>query len=153
MLDSKRLQWLADRAEIEDLIVRINFAIDDRDFGAMAEAFLDGSAVLVGGQPVAGREVLAESAREAVADIDGLQHAPMAILIEQVDADHARVRTQALTTQFVREPETRLTVGLRFRYDAVRTPDGWRLASFDVERVWHDGDLHGRAAAQSQRRS
>lgn len=151
----ERVQWLVDRAEIEDLVKRLTFALDDRDWPVAANCFVADTEIVVGGVAVRGAEAFIAAAREAVSDLTNTQHAPMTILVEFEGPDRARVRTQLLGVHDVTPPDglARILTGQRFRYRVVRQQGSWKISAIDNQTVWLEGDPEGRAAAKGKRRT
>jgi hypothetical protein len=150
-----RLQWLVDRAEIEDLIKRLTFALDDRDWTAAASCFVTDTEIKVGGVPIRGADAFIAAAATAVSDITNTQHAPMTILVELEGRDRAKVRTQLLGVHDVTPPDglARILTGQRYHYRVVRQQGSWRISAIDNQTVWLEGDPEGRAAAKGRRRT
>jgi hypothetical protein len=84
------------------------------------------------------------------------QHAISDVLID-VDGDRAFARANLIVTFApdqpgsrlmigdTEHPDTYLTIGEVYRFEAVRVDDGWRLARIETERVWSSRPLSQRA--------
>ncbi len=153
-MSQDRLAWLVDRAEIEDLIKRLTFALDDRDWKTAADCFVPDTEIVVGGAAIRGAAAFVEAAQSAVSDISRTQHAPMTILIEIESRDRAKVRTQLLGVHDVTPPDglARIVTGQRYVYRVIRQMGSWKISEIDNETIWMDGDPQGRAAARNNRK-
>jgi hypothetical protein len=133
------VQELTDRLEIADLVSRLGHWLDGR-----------------GGDPttIYDRDVVARSPRgefhgydEVIAfvtranpDGEHVQHFHTDIVV-QLDGERGVVTANQLT-QFFRpgEPPHR-TGGLRLRYAVIRRPQGWRIATAEIELTWLIGTM------------
>ena len=143
-----RLQELADRAEITDLLTRQGLWLDERRFDETASVFTEDATVETLGGRAEGIEALTEQARRNHTAYDRTQHITTNAAID-LDGDRAVVRAN-LIAAFVRNdgtavPEPALLLGERYHFDAVRTPQGWRFSRVRVTPVWRWGSLpqHG----------
>jgi hypothetical protein len=137
-----RLHELADRAELADLLARQGLWLDEQRFEHAATIFTeDASAHTQGGQS-RGLEALTAQARRSHADFAATQHVTSNVLID-LDCDRATVRANLLAV-FVRDaaaPEPAFTLGGRYRFEAVRTPTGWRFSRVEVTPVWRSAGI------------
>ncbi|OKJ16839.1 nuclear transport factor 2 family protein [Kitasatospora sp. CB01950] len=150
----RRVQALADRAEIASLVDGYLISLDTvpRDGGRFDEAWARRyftSDVRIS-TPVGdhqGIEGLAEAEQATLGKFERTQHVGANYLIA-LDGDRATVRWSAImthvhlaTTQQARgeAPGGHFDVGGTFTGEAVRTSDGWRLRSLDVQAVWTTG--------------
>jgi hypothetical protein len=127
-----------DRAALSDLVHRYAARVDDRQFGSIAELFVD-DAVLILPDPPAGLEpVRVHSGRaaiaEAVAAVASTIRTQHAIVGEVYDAEAregaARGRIACIAHHWVRHDEQVRDVTWHLRYDDEyqRTADaGWRI--------------------------
>jgi hypothetical protein len=55
-----------------------------------------------------------------------------------LDGDRATVGANLIATMVPSsdEPDAHLTIGERYRFEAVRTPAGWRFSRVEVSPVW-----------------
>lgn len=145
-----------DRADVAQLIYRLYACMDEGRFGDLRSVFADEIAVRTPGGPAEGREaVIAQAARNHSTE-ERVQHFAHNVLVE-VDGDRAHVRADVVVTfsdaaapEGRLAPEPRFTLGERFRYEAIRSPEGWRLSRVDATPVWASGDRR-RAAAPAGR--
>ena len=126
------LQEISDRLEIQDLLTRYSYAVDDRDWDAYrrvftADAVIDYTAF---GGPRGGVEDMVAYLPKALTRILSGQHVITNTLIE-LDGDSARVRTVCQCPMVLDLGEGRSQVffqGLWYRDRLSRTLDGWRIA-------------------------
>jgi hypothetical protein len=125
------LQEMSDRLEIQDLLARYSFAIDDRDFDALDEVFTP-DAVIDYSEAGGAKGSLADIKRwlpVAMQRFPGFQHM-VATTQLKLDGDKATSRT-ILFNPMVYEAEGKqqvFFVGLWYRDKLVRTEKGWRIA-------------------------
>jgi hypothetical protein len=137
-----RLQELADRADLTDLLARQGLWLDERRFDDTASVFTDDATAETQGGRAQGLQALTAQAHRNHAHFDRTQHVTSNLLID-LDGDRATVRAN-LIVMFVRdaaESEPALTMGERYRFEAVRTPEGWRFSRVEVIPVWRSGSL------------
>jgi 3-phenylpropionate/cinnamic acid dioxygenase small subunit len=137
---------LSDRADIEDVIRRYAWAIDERDWNALdtcftADAYLDYSSNPGGteGSYAQVRPWLEDNLAAFVA----MQHL-MCNTDIRLDGDRARVRTMMVNPMGARTrqgPPHFFYIGGRYDDDFVRTPDGWRIAKRVETLLWFQGTL------------
>lgn len=134
------LQEISDRLEIQDLIARYSFAIDERDWDALDRVFTPDARIdytAAGG--IAGS--LAEIKRwlpVALAQFPAFQHMVATTRLE-LDGDTASSRTILFNPMVVPDadgaPRT-FFIGLWYCDKFVRTADGWRIAERREEMSW-----------------
>lgn len=140
-----RLQELADRADLTDLVARQGLWLDELGFDdaeQTAAVFTADATVETPGGRAEGRQTLSAQARRNHERYARTQHQTSNILID-LDGDRADVRANLLAT-LVRDaavPEPTLTLGERYRFEAVRTAQGWRFSHVEVTLVWRSGEL------------
>jgi hypothetical protein len=137
-----RLQEFADRIDLADLLGRQGLWLDELRFDETAEIFTEDATATTPGGRAKGREALVEQARRNHARYALTHHTTSNVLID-LDGDRAVVRAN-LVAYLVRdaaEPEPTLTLGSRYRFEAVRTEQGWRFASVEVSPVWRFGEI------------
>lgn len=137
-----RLQEFADRADLAHLLARQGLWLDELRFDETAEIFTaDATATTPGGQ-AKGREALIDQARRNHSRYELTHHTTSNVLID-LDGDRAVVRAN-LVAYLIRdaaEPEPTLTLGSRYRFEAVRTEQGWRFTSVEAIPVWRFGEI------------
>jgi len=140
------LQEISDRLEIQDLLARYSFAIDERDWDALdrvftADAWVDYTAA--GGVKGSYPEIKAWLP-EALARFPMFQHMVATTRLE-IAGDTARSRTilfNPMTYRAADGQDTVFFIGLWYRDRFARTADGWRI----VERVEEMGWTHNAPA-------
>jgi hypothetical protein len=87
---------------------------------------------------------VAEQARRNHADFEHTQHVITNTLID-LDGDRATIGANLIAT-FVHHdgaPEPRFALGERYRFEAARTPRGWRLSRVQVTPLWRSSSRNG----------
>jgi hypothetical protein len=144
--DDTGLRGLRDRTEITDLIHHLGQCLDEGRFNEMRSLLVDDATVVTPGGGATGRDaVIAQAARNHTAH-DRIQHLITDPLVE-VDGDSGTVRANlvvhfATSTDRVGTalaPPPRLTLGQLYRFDVVRTRQGWRLARIELTPIWAAG--------------
>ncbi|MGW4244562.1 nuclear transport factor 2 family protein [Nocardia sp. NPDC004722] len=142
---TRRIQDLADKFEITELVNRLGRALDEGDWDELAAIYTpDATAQTPGGLAVGRPALVAQASRNHSPD-KRVQHVISGILVD-LDGDTARVRANLLAV-FAWGPaqdptlgsQPRLTLGEIYRFEAVRTPEGWQLASVASSPVWSVG--------------
>jgi hypothetical protein len=143
----KVIHALADRAQLTDLVSLLGACIDEHRFDELAELFTEDVSILTPGGPATGREAVVAQAARNHAEFDRLQHNVSGVLVEFDGADRAGVRAN-LVGVFGRsdQPLPVRVLGGRYRFEAVRTAQGWKFADMRVEAIWRT-DGEGAAAA------
>jgi hypothetical protein len=135
MTTSTLLHDLTDRHEIADLVSRLGLWLDEGRFDEAPTILTDDVTVdTPGGQAEGIERVIAQARRNH--QFDGLQHVITNVLID-LDGDHADVRAN-LVASFLGGAKLEQH-GERYRFEAVRTADGWRLSRVQVRPVWISG--------------
>lgn len=134
------LQQISDRLEIEDLLARYSFAIDERDWDALDTIFTPDARIDYSETGGAAGTV-AEMKRWlpiALERFPVFQHLVATMKLD-VDGDEARCRT-ILFNPMVHEADdgARQTffIGLWYRDRLVRTAEGWRICERHEEMAW-----------------
>lgn len=132
MTDSTLIHDLTDRREITDLVSHLGLWLDEGRFDEAPSILIDDVTVDTPGGHAEGIEhVIAQARRNH--QHDHLQHVITNVLID-LDGDRATVRANLVVT-FADDAVTSQQ-GERYRFEAVRTPDGWRLSRVKVVPVW-----------------
>lgn len=133
-------QEIADRFEIQELLTRYCYAIDDRDWAAFAQLFtadamLDFTAF---GGPRADVPGLVAFMSAMLAGAAGCQHTISTSLLRFERADSVRARTAGLVPiSFAAAAGEHVAFsGLWYHDHLVRTPDGWRFRERVQVRGW-----------------
>lgn len=130
------LQDLTDRQAITDLVSRLGLWLDEKRFYDTEALFTEDVTVATPGGRAQGVGLVAEQARRNH-DYERIQHVITNVLID-LDGDRAQVRANLIATLVpsAAEPAAHATLGERYRFDAVRTPQGWRLSRVEVDPIW-----------------
>jgi hypothetical protein len=134
------LREISDRVEIEDLMVRYCYAIDDRDWDAYRSVFTADATIddTVTGGVRSGVEEHVSYLKRALTKILISQHAISTIMIK-VNGDNATGRSHCSCPMVVDVGEGRKHVffqGLWYRDVLVRTPQGWKFSARTEEGYW-----------------
>jgi hypothetical protein len=134
------LQEISDRIEIEQLLVRYCYAVDDRDWEAYRNVFRPDAVLddtITGGLRSGVEEHVAYMQR-ALSKILISQHAVSTILLD-IRGDEASARVHCSCPMVVDLGEGKRQVffqGLWYRDRLVRTPEGWRISELVEEGYW-----------------
>jgi hypothetical protein len=134
-------QEISDRLEINDLLVRYCYAVDDRDWDAYRRVFTS-DAVLddtITGGIRSGVEEHVAFMKKALSKILISQHAISTILLDIKGAEaSARVHCSCPMVVDLGEGKTHVFFqGLWYRDRLVRTPNGWRIRELMEEGYWN----------------
>jgi SnoaL-like domain len=123
------LQTLIDRQEITDLTSRLGRWLDEKRFSQTEDLFTaDVTVRTAGGEAQGAERVAAQAARNHTTDT---QHVITNVLVD-LDGD----RATAVANLVVTFNEPRRTLGERYRFEAARTAEGWRLSRVEIKPVW-----------------
>lgn len=144
------LQQLSDRQAIADLITRLGVMLDEKRLDHADAILANDVTVDTPGGSSRGRDaVVAQANRNHTVRT---QHAITDVLID-LDGDRARARANLTVTFAPDKPGARLviggaeqsdphlTLGELYRFEAIRSERGWRLARIEVARVWSSRPL------------
>jgi ketosteroid isomerase-like protein len=134
-------QEMADRVEINDLLVRYCYAVDDRDWDAYRNVFAPDAVVddTITGGIRSGVEDHVSFMKKALSKILISQHAISTVLL-QIDGAEASARAHCSCPMVVDLGGGRKQVffqGLWYRDRLIRTPDGWRIRELVEEGYWN----------------
>jgi SnoaL-like domain len=156
-----QLEQLSDRQAIADLIARLGVMLDEKGFEDAPSILADDVTARTPGGSSEGREAVTAQAQRS--HTVATQHVITDVLIE-LDGDTAQARANMIATFAPDRPDSRLlingveqsdpylVVGARYRFAAVRTEAGWRLAQIENEPVW-SSQPRSRGAVVSQTRA
>jgi 3-phenylpropionate/cinnamic acid dioxygenase small subunit len=136
---------LTDRTELADLLVRHGLWLDECRWDEAPAIFTPDATVATPGGTAEGIEALTAQARKNHDEYARTQHITTNVLID-LDGDRATVRVNEIVAVVrddaaARLPKADFTLGGRARFEAVRTPDGWRFARLEMTPVWGQGNL------------
>ena len=145
-----RLQEFADRTDLADLLARQGLWLDELRFDETAEIFTEDATAKTPGGQAKGQEALIEQARRNHSRYELTHHTTSNVLID-LDGDRAVVRANLVAYLIGKAavPEPTLTLGSRYRFEAVRTAQGWRFTSVEAIPVWRVGELPPNVATTS----
>jgi hypothetical protein len=134
------LQEIADRLEIQDLLVRDSCAVDDRDWDAYRGVFTADAVIddAVTGGIRSGVEEHVAYMTKALSKILISQHAVSTVLID-IKNDEASARSHCSCPMVVDLGDGKTQVffqGLWYRDRLLRTQDGWRFKERVEEGYW-----------------
>ena len=139
------VQRLIDRSEIADVVTRLGLWLDEKRWDEARSILTENATAETPGGRVAGVDQLTEQARRN--HLVPTHHAITNISID-LDGDRAMVKANLIAT-FVHGPDVSgplFQLGERYRFEAVRTRDGWRLSHVESEPVWTVGSRPRTAA-------
>ena len=133
------MEEISDRLEIQDLMVRYSYAIDNRDWDALDDVFTPDAHIdySVFGGSVGNLAETKAFLTEAMPMFTTLQHMVSGTTIE-FDGDTATTKTQChnpMTMGDAEKPDL-MVCGLWYVDKLVRTPDGWRIKERVEEKVY-----------------
>lgn len=135
------LQEISDRMEIQELIVRYAYAIDDRNWDALDQVFTPDAIIdytEVGGAR-GKRDEIKQYLSEAMQRFPVYQHLSTTTEI-RLSGDDAKARTILFNPMVVRVEgldDQLFYVGLWYCDDLVRTSEGWRITHRHEKKSWN----------------
>ncbi|WP_051022325.1 nuclear transport factor 2 family protein [Nocardia pneumoniae] len=141
--DAHEAREMLDRQQITALVDRLGRALDEGRFDDLRAIYTPDATAKTPGGTADGRDALiAQASRNHTAD-KRIQHVISNVLVD-LRGDAADVRanliaTFALATTDGTIPQPRYTLGEIYRFDAVRTAEGWRLSRVETTPVWSTG--------------
>jgi hypothetical protein len=141
-----QVQQLLDRNEIEGLVNRLGVGLDEARFDQMGSLFVDDATAKTPGGTAVGRAAMVAQAERNHRPDEGIQHVITNVLID-LHGDRAKVRAN-LMVHFASPPASegpalappiRFVLGEVYRFDVVRTPEGWRFSRVETTVVWMSG--------------
>jgi SnoaL-like domain len=134
------IESLADRVEITDLVSRLTAGLDEHRFDDLLALFVEDAVALTPGGRSEGREAVVAQATRNHRDYDRLQHLITGVLID-LDGDRATVRANVVGV-FGRSTEDgpARALGGVYRFELIRSEQGWLFTSVEVRPVWHTGE-------------
>lgn len=127
-----------DRAELTDLVTRLNRWLDDPDRWDLAEAravYAEDAVVQSPRGGASGVVDIVDYIQRTGADGDRTQHFTTNVLVE-VDGEQASVSANLLVWFYRAGEAPHATVGLRYQFSAVRTVNGWRFDRAEITPLW-----------------
>lgn len=133
------LEEMSDRLEIQDLITRYAYAIDEQDWDGLDRVFTADAVIdytELGGAKGSLSETKAYLA-QAMPTFPAFQHLSTTTRID-IDGDSARTKTILFNPMVMNhEGEERVFfIGLWYNDELVRTADGWRIKHRREQKCW-----------------
>jgi hypothetical protein len=130
---------IADRLEVAELFARLARALDEGTPDDLRQIYTKDVVVRSprGGE-VRGLDNTIAFLREAVTD--ELAHHVHGDVLVNVDGDRADASANQLVTFYRQGVAPHKRVGLRLKYQAARTPEGWRFQEANINLVWIEED-------------
>ena len=134
------LEQISDRIEIQNLLTRYCFAVDDREWDAYRSLFTHDAVIddRVTGGIRSDVEEHIQYLKRALSKVVLSQHAISTIRIDVTDGG-ASVRAHCSCPMVVDLGESKTEVffqGLCYRHTVVRTHDGWKISRLVEEGYW-----------------
>lgn len=134
------LQQISDRIEIQDLLTRYCFAVDDREWDAYRCLFTHDAVIddRVTGGIQSGVEEHIRYLMRALSKVVLSQHTISTIRIDMTESS-ASVRAHCSCPMVVDLGESKIHVffqGLSYRHTLARTHDGWKISQLIEEGYW-----------------
>jgi 3-phenylpropionate/cinnamic acid dioxygenase small subunit len=142
----QQVQQLVDRHEITNLVYRLGAVLDDRRFDEMRSLLVEEATVRTPGGTAEGQDGLIAQARRNHRPDEPTQHVITNLLVK-LEGDRAQVRANLLVNfaspasrdLSLPAPPTKYTLGEIYRFDVVRTSEGWRFSRVETSPVWISG--------------
>ena len=142
------LQQLVDRNEIADLVHRLGVVLDDGHFDDLRSLLVEDATVRTPGGTAEGREaVIAQASRNHPPE-QPIQHVITNIIVD-LDGGRAQARANLVVyfgplagapdSAVPLAPPVEYMTGEVYRYELVRTSEGWRFSRIQTTPVWRSG--------------
>lgn len=133
-------EQISDRIEIEDVLSRYCYAVDDREWDVYRELFTADAIIddRVTGGLQSGVEEHIRYLKRALSKVYLSQHAISTVLVD-LDGNNAKVRAHCSCPMMVAVEEGKKQVffqGLWYRNSLVRTREGWKISHLVEEGYW-----------------
>ncbi|MEX2558200.1 MAG: nuclear transport factor 2 family protein [Actinomycetota bacterium] len=144
---------LDDRTDVEEVLMRLIRALDERDWDAAASCLTEDfryaqpvKGAFVSSGEIAGREAFLEMAQSIERRASLVQHY-LANVVVRVDGDEAQGWASAFVVHVFGEGETSEVVhsGARMEHTFRRTAGGWKVARLVGVPIWRDARFFGLA--------
>jgi SnoaL-like domain len=135
----RQLQGQIDRSEITELVSRLGLWLDEKRWEDARSILTEDATVKTPGGAVAGVDRVAEQAQR---NHTAPTHHVITNVLVDIEGDRATVGANLLVT-FLNGPDASGPLfqrGERYRFEAVRTPDGWRLSYVESRPIWTVGE-------------
>lgn len=141
--DAEEVRDMLDRQQITALVDRLGRALDEGRFDDLRAIYTPDAIAKTPGGTAEGRDALiAQASRNHTAD-KRIQHVISNVLVD-VRGNAADVRANLIATFAPAPangtiPQPQYTLGEIYRFDAVRTAEGWRLSRVQTTPIWSTG--------------
>ncbi|MEU5761893.1 nuclear transport factor 2 family protein [Nocardia sp. NPDC047648] len=134
---------MLDRGQITALVDRLGRALDEGRFEDLRAIYTPDATAKTPGGTAEGRDALIAQASRNHGEDKRIQHVIGNVLIE-LRGDTADVRANLIATFASASsdgtiPRPQYTLGEVYRFDAVRTAEGWRLSRVQTTPIWSTG--------------
>jgi hypothetical protein len=134
-------QETSDRIEIDQLLARYCYAVDDRDWQTYRSIFTQDAVIddVVTGGIRSGVEDHIIYLQRALTSIRLSQHTISTILVD-INGNSATAKLQCICPMVVAMPQgatQTMILGVRYRDRLSRTDAGWRISELIEESFWH----------------
>ncbi len=136
--NDKRLQWLIDRAEIAEHLVRYARCIDRRDWTALQESYTD-DGVMQHGEASVPRAQMPELSEKILAGCASSHHLvgdPSIV----IDGDNAVTHSHYIATHISEGTTVKRQGGGWYDCELQRTDQGWRFTRVRSTTAWRTGE-------------
>lgn len=143
MSDGAALRAILDRQAVVDRVSAYGWALDDRDWNALAACFGEDGEADYGAQlgTHVGGAAVAALCRRVLESLDSTQHV---ITNHEVrlegDRASARCHVVAQHTRAEAPGGANYTIGASYRVALTRTADGWLIRRLELHVRWQDGN-------------
>ena len=137
---SLSIQQISDRIEIQDVLTRYCYAVDDRDWDKYRQLFTSDAVIddTVTGGIRSGVEEHVAYLKRALSKVAMSQHVISTVFVE-LNGDEAGVRAHCscpIVFEMGQADKHVMLQGLWYRETLVRTDDGWKIRSLLEEGYW-----------------
>jgi len=131
---------LDDRFAITDLVYALGAALDEHRFDDLRDLFIEDATAATPGGVAQGRDAVIAQATRNHLKYARLQHSMTNVLVD-LDGDRASVRANLHATFAGETGVPELVLGAVYRFQALRTGEGWRLAGLEVTPIWRQASV------------
>jgi ketosteroid isomerase-like protein len=125
-----------DKQAVADLVTRLYALLDEGRYDELGSVYAEDVELQFPSGRMRGLDEVTAVARRRGERYERVQHISADLLVE-LDADAARIRTNHWAVHI--HAGGRFEAGLVHRFDAVRTPAGWRLSRGSADVIWRAG--------------
>ncbi|WP_454199042.1 nuclear transport factor 2 family protein [Nocardia sp. Marseille-Q1738] len=141
--DTREVRDMLDRQQITALVDRLGRALDEGRFDDLRAIYTPDATAKTPGGTAEGRDALIAQASRNHTDDKHIQHVISNVLVD-LRGDAADVRANLIATFAPAAtngtiPQPQYTLGEIYRFDAVRTAEGWRLSRVQTIPIWSNG--------------